>query len=64
MSTAYHPQTDGQTERVNQVLEHYLRTYCAWDQKDWIELLPYTEFYYNNTVQDRKSTRLNSSHVD
>jgi len=50
MSTAYHPQTDGQTERVNQVLEHYLRTFCSWDQKDWVELLPYAEFCYNNTV--------------
>ena len=50
MSTAYHPQTDGQTERVNQVLEHYLRTFCAWDQKDWVDLLPYAEFCYNNTV--------------
>ena len=50
MSTAYHPQTDGLTERVNQVLEQYLRTFCAWDQKDWLELLPYAEFCYNNTV--------------
>ena len=50
MSTAYHPQTDGQTERVNQVLEQYLRTFWAWDQKDWLELLPYAEFCYNNTV--------------
>ena len=50
MSTAYHPQTDGQTERVNQVLEQYLRTYCFWDQKNWMELLPYAEFCYNNTV--------------
>ena len=50
VSTAYHPQTDGQTERVNQVLEQYLRTFWAWDQKEWLELLPYTEFCYNNTV--------------
>jgi hypothetical protein len=49
-SSAYHPQTDGQTERVNQVLEHYLRTYCVWDQDDWVELLPFAEFCYNNTV--------------
>ena len=49
VSTAYHPQTDGQTERVNQVLEQYLRTFWAWDQKEWLELLPYTEFCYNNT---------------
>ena len=110
MPTAYYPQIDGQTERVNQVLEQYLRTYCSWDHKDSIELLPYAEFCYNNTVHnstkvtpfyanygynprhnypavevistvpageeliltlkklsedtDRKSTRLNSSHVD
>ena len=44
MSTAYHPQTDGQTERVNQVLEQYLRMYCSWDQKNWMEFLPYADF--------------------
>jgi len=49
-SSAYHPQTDGQTELVNQVLEHYLRTYCTWDQDNWVELLPFAEFCYNNTV--------------
>lgn len=49
-SSAYHPQTDGQTERVNQILEHYLRTYCSWDQDDWADLLPFAEFCYNNTV--------------
>jgi len=49
-SSGYHPQTDGQTERVNQVLEQYLRTYCTWDQDNWVELLPFAEFCYNNTV--------------
>jgi len=48
--SAYHTQSDGQTERVNQVLDHYLRTYCTWDQDNWVELLPFTEFCYNNTV--------------
>ena len=50
MSTAYHQQTDRQTERVNEVVEQYLRMYCSWDQKNWMELLPYAEFCYNNTV--------------
>ena len=49
-SSAYHPQTDGQTERVNQVLEHYVRTHCTWDQDNWVELLLFAEFCYNNTV--------------
>ena len=40
MSTAYHPQTDGQTERTNQVLEGYLRNFVNYDQNDWYQLLP------------------------
>jgi len=40
MSTAYHPQTDGQTERTNQVLEGYLRNFVNYDQDDWYQLLP------------------------
>ncbi|WVZ59022.1 hypothetical protein U9M48_009232 [Paspalum notatum var. saurae] len=50
-SSVYHPQTDGQTERVNQVMEDMLRacvlTYC----KDWESSLPYAEFSYNNGYQ-------------
>jgi hypothetical protein len=49
MSTAFHPQTDGQTERINQVLEAYLREYCNYEQNDWAELLPLAEFTYNNS---------------
>ena len=48
MSTAYHPQTDGQTERVNQTLEQYLRHYCMYQQDNWSQLLPIAEFAYNN----------------
>src|SRR4030095_14699902 len=47
-STAFHPQSDGQTERVNQVLEQYLRIYCNYQQDDWTTLLPLAEFTYNN----------------
>ena len=49
LSTAYHPQTDGQTERTNQSLEGYLRIYTSYDQDDWDSLLPIAEFVYNNT---------------
>jgi len=51
-SSAYHPQIDGQTERVNQILEHYLCTYYMWDQDDWVDLLPFVEFCYYNTVHN------------
>ena len=34
-STAYHPQTDGQTERINQEIEHYLRVFANYHQTDW-----------------------------
>lgn len=48
LSTAYHPETDGQTERVNQILEQYLRIYINYQQDDWSDLLPLAEFAYNN----------------
>ena len=49
-STAYHPQTDGQTERVNQEIETYLRIFVNYRQDDWVEWLPIAEFCYNNRV--------------
>src|SRR5262249_821029 len=50
MSTAFHPQSDGQTERVNQVLGQYLSVFCEYQQDNWQELLPRAEFAYNNAV--------------
>eukprot|EP00253_Pinus_taeda_P004218 PITA_04218 len=47
-STAYHPQTDGQTERVNQVLEDMLRSYVMQQPTRWEEYLHLVEFAYNN----------------
>ena len=47
-STAYHPQTDGLTERTNQTLEAYLRAYCSHQQDDWVDYLPLAKFAFNN----------------
>src|ERR1700689_3245704 len=49
-STAYHPQTDGQTERVNQELEQYICLFVNERQNNWHKLLPLGEFAYNNHV--------------
>ena len=50
-STAYHPQTDGQTERVNQVLEDMLRMYVMEKPTKWEDYLHLVEFAYNNGQQ-------------
>jgi len=50
LSTAFHPQTDGQTERMNQTLEQYLRCYCSEVQDEWASRLPQAEFAVNNGV--------------
>ena len=50
LSTAYHPQTDGQTERVNQELEQYLRVFIDHRQEQWPDWLGMVEFAYNNKI--------------
>ena len=50
LSTAFHPQTDGQTERMNAVLECYLRMYADFDQTNWGDLLDLAEYAWNNSV--------------
>lgn len=50
LSSAFHPQTDGQTERVNQILEQYLRCTINYRQDDWTTVLPLAEFAYNNST--------------
>jgi len=47
MSTAYHPQTDRQTKRTNQLLSGYLRNFINDDQNEWYQLLPLAEYAYN-----------------
>ena len=51
-SSAYHPATDGQTERVNQILEDMLRACVLNHGGNWDEYLPYAEFSYNNSYQE------------
>jgi hypothetical protein len=50
-SSAYHPQTDGQTERTNQILEDVLRACALKHGGSWDKSLPYAEFSYNNSYQ-------------
>jgi hypothetical protein len=48
LSTAYHPQTDGQTECNNQELETYLQIWCSYHQDNWHKWLRSAQFSYNN----------------
>jgi len=56
LSTAFHLQTDGQTERVNQELEQYLRMFIDHKQKQWPEWLGMAEFVYNNKMHSSTRT--------
>jgi len=50
MSTAFHPQTDRETECLNQIIELYLQAFVNQEQDDWVHLLPMAEFAYNNST--------------
>ena len=58
MSTAFRPQTDRQTKRVNLVLQKYLRNYMNADQTDWTDHISMAEFNYNNTKHLRTGFNL------
>ena len=51
MSSAYHPQSDGQSERTIQTLEDMLRACCLDWKGSWVEYIPLAEFVYNNSYQ-------------
>ena len=55
-TSGYHPEGDGQTERVNQTLEQYLRVFCNYQQDNWSPLLPLAEFAYNNATNETTGT--------
>jgi len=52
LSTTFQPESDGQTERVNQTLEQYLRSYCSYQQGDWVSLLPFAKHAYNTSMSE------------
>lgn len=52
LSSAFHPQTDGQTERTHRILEEILRNYVNFSQSNWSEKIHLVEFAYNNSDQD------------
>jgi hypothetical protein len=54
MSLPFHPQMDGQTERVSQTLECFLRNYCNYEQDNWPEMLPMAEYAYTNSLTTAK----------
>ena len=62
LSLAFHLQTDGQTERVNQVMEQYLHCTINYQQDNWTSLLPLAEFSYNNNTH--ASTQETPSYIN
>ncbi|MBW0466210.1 hypothetical protein O181_005925 [Austropuccinia psidii MF-1] len=64
LSTAFHPATDGQTKRVNDILEQYLWMYVSYHQTDWLTWLPLSEFDYNNSEHSSQSNHLFSPFME
>jgi len=52
LSTTFHPESHGQTERVNQTLEQYLRSYYTYQEDDWVSLLPFAKHVYNTSTSE------------
>jgi transposase InsO family protein len=52
LSTAFHPQTDGRTERQNQTMEQYLRSFCATRPQDWAKWLALAQLAHNNAYRE------------
>jgi transposase InsO family protein len=56
MSSSYHPQTDGQTERVNKYLKNYLRSMLLDKPKSWTSWLPLAQWWYNSNFHSSLKT--------
>ncbi|KAK3518108.1 hypothetical protein QTP70_033325, partial [Hemibagrus guttatus] len=50
LSSGYHPQSNGQAERLNQEIGRFLRTYCSQEQRRWSEFLPWAEYAQNSLI--------------
>jgi len=62
MSMAYHPQTDEQTERIHQVVQAYLGSYCNYEQNDWASVIAIAEYAYINLKHT--STKISPFYAD